>query len=53
MAEGWRAFLSAWAEFGAAGSLEYRELDDGRVLVLHSFRGASARSPLRAKSECA
>jgi ketosteroid isomerase-like protein len=38
MAEGWRGVLSAWDEFHGVGS-QYRELDDGRVLLLHSFGG--------------
>jgi ketosteroid isomerase-like protein len=45
MAEGWRAFLSAWES--ARGVAEgYRELDNGRVLVLHSFRGRGKSSRL-------
>jgi ketosteroid isomerase-like protein len=45
MAAGWRAFLSAWES--ASGTVEgYRELDNGRVLVLHSFRGRGKSSGL-------
>ena len=33
MAEGWRNFLSAWDWYRVEAD-EYRELDDGRVLVL-------------------
>jgi ketosteroid isomerase-like protein len=46
MAEGWRTFLSAWEGFRGEGPLEYRELDDERVLVLHSFAGRGKSSGL-------
>jgi len=46
MAEGWRAFLSAWEGFRGGGPREYRELDDGRVLFLHSFEGRGRSSGL-------
>jgi hypothetical protein len=36
MAQGWRDFLSAWAELHNEAE-EYRELNDERVLVLHHF----------------
>jgi ketosteroid isomerase-like protein len=32
MSEGWRDFVSAWRDF-RVGALEYRELDEERVLV--------------------
>jgi ketosteroid isomerase-like protein len=56
MAEGWRGFLSAWQEFHGAGG-QYRELDDDRVLLLHSFGGRGkgsgldvGQTPIRAAS---
>ena len=44
MAEGHRDFLRAWADFRVEAE-KYRELDDGRVLVLDhlSGRGPSRR----------
>jgi SnoaL-like domain len=43
MAEGWRGFLSAWD--GARIDVdEYRELDDGRVLVVFSRQGRGKTS---------
>jgi ketosteroid isomerase-like protein len=44
-AEGWRAFLSAWEGFRGTVE-EYRELDDGRVLALHSYSGRGKSSGL-------
>ena len=38
MAEGFRAFLSAWEGFRLTAD-EYRELDDNRVLVFSHFSG--------------
>jgi ketosteroid isomerase-like protein len=46
MAEGWRRFLSAWEEFSGAQVEEYRELDDERVLVFHSWSGRGKSSGL-------
>jgi ketosteroid isomerase-like protein len=43
MAEGWREFLSAWEEWRAA-AVEYRELDDERVLALVHMRGRGRTS---------
>jgi hypothetical protein len=53
MIEGWREFLAAWSEYRSEAE-EYRQLDDGRVLVLgtHVGRGRSsgvAAEQLRAK----
>jgi ketosteroid isomerase-like protein len=45
VAEGWRAFLGAWEEFHGVVE-QYRELDDERVLVLHSFGGRGRTSGL-------
>jgi hypothetical protein len=58
MAEGWRGFLSAWEEFHGVGERRPPlELDDERVLVLHSFGGRGrgsrldvGRTPIRAAS---
>jgi ketosteroid isomerase-like protein len=47
MAEGWREFLSAWEEFRVEGD-DYRELDEGRVLVLGHFSGRGKASGLEA-----
>jgi ketosteroid isomerase-like protein len=45
MEKGWRDVLSAWEDFrGEAG--EYRELDDGRVLVLVHVSGRGRTSGL-------
>jgi ketosteroid isomerase-like protein len=46
MAKGWRSFLSAWEEFSGAQVDEYRELDDERVLVFHSWSGRGKSSGL-------
>jgi ketosteroid isomerase-like protein len=40
MAESWRRLLSVWSEF-QTNAEEYRELDDGRVLVLAAFGGTA------------
>ncbi len=45
MAESWRDFLSAWDRFHPRAD-EYRQVDDGRVLVLHHFGGRGKRSGL-------
>jgi ketosteroid isomerase-like protein len=54
MAEGWREHLSAFTDFRVAAE-EYRELDGGRVLVIHTWSGHGRASGLsveetRAKS---
>ena len=46
MAEGWHAFLSAWDAFRGAATEEERELENGRVLVLHSYTGRGKSSGL-------
>jgi ketosteroid isomerase-like protein len=46
MAEGWRSFLSAWEEFQGENVEEYRELDDERILLFHSYRGRGKSSGL-------
>lgn len=45
MAEGWRDYLSSWEELRTVVD-EYRELDEGRVLVLYAFRGRGKTSGL-------
>src|SRR6478735_2570156 len=45
MAEGFRNYLSAWEEFRVQAD-EYRELDDGRVLVLTWYSGRGKTSGL-------
>jgi ketosteroid isomerase-like protein len=45
MAEGWRAWLSAWDEFRVDAE-EYRALADDRVLVLVHFGGRGKASGL-------
>src|SRR4051794_13272690 len=45
MAEGWREFLSAWVEFRLE-AVEYRELEDDRVLVLTRQSGRGKTSGL-------
>ena len=45
MAEGWRDFLGAWDDFHQQ-AVEYRELDDERVLVFFRFSGRGKRSGL-------
>ena len=45
MAEGWRAWLSAWEDFRQEAD-EYRELDDERVLVLFRMFGRGRTSGL-------
>jgi hypothetical protein len=45
MAAGWRNWLSAREDFRASAK-EYRELDDGRVLVLVSDTGSGKSSAL-------
>jgi ketosteroid isomerase-like protein len=45
LAEGWRAWLSAWDEFHQEAD-EYRELDDERVLVFFRFSGRGKTSGL-------
>ena len=45
MSEGWRRFLSLWAEFHTEAE-EYIALDDDRVLVLTMFGGQGKTSGL-------
>jgi ketosteroid isomerase-like protein len=47
IAEYWRDFLSAWEDYRIEAE-EYRELDDGRVLVLAHARGRGKASGLEA-----
>jgi ketosteroid isomerase-like protein len=56
MAEGWRGFLSVWEDLRGVPE-ESRELDDERLLLLHSFAGRGkgsgldvGRTPIRAAS---
>jgi ketosteroid isomerase-like protein len=46
MAEGWRGFLSAWEGFRGNEVAEFRELDDERILMLHSWSGRGKSSAL-------
>jgi ketosteroid isomerase-like protein len=48
MAEGWRAWVSAWDEFRGEAD-DYRELDDERVLVLVHMSGRGKTSGLELK----
>jgi ketosteroid isomerase-like protein len=52
MAAGWREFLTAWTDYGVEAD-EYRELGDGRVLVvLHAVgRGKTSGVELGQTSE--
>lgn len=45
MGTAWRQFLSAWEEYRVEAE-EYRELDDGRILVLLHARGRGRTSGL-------
>ncbi len=45
MRKGWRDFLSAWKAFRGTAE-EYRELDNERVLALHSYSGRGKSSGL-------
>jgi ketosteroid isomerase-like protein len=45
MAEGWSGWLNAWEQF-RSGADEYRELEDGRVLVLTNYGGRGKTSGL-------
>jgi hypothetical protein len=45
MADGYRAWLSAWEEFRVEAE-EYREIDDERLLVLNYFTGQGKTSGL-------
>ena len=45
MAKGWREYLSAFSDVRAEAE-EYRELDGGRVLVLHNWSGRGRASGL-------
>jgi ketosteroid isomerase-like protein len=45
MAEGWRTWLSAWEDFRQQ-AVEYRELDDERVLVAFRASGHGKTSGL-------
>jgi ketosteroid isomerase-like protein len=51
MTEGWRDFLSAWADFHAEVET-YREIDEGRVLVLvrRTARGKTSRVQVDVKA---
>jgi ketosteroid isomerase-like protein len=56
MAARWRDFVTDWDDFRAEAE-EYRELDDGRVLVLHRFSGRGKTSgvevgPTGSKGAC-
>ena len=42
---GWRRWISEWEELRVA-AYEYRELDDGRILVLNNFTGRGKTSGL-------
>ena len=52
MAEGWRGWLSAWDDYGAEVD-EYRELDDGRFLVLGRIGGRGKTSGVDVETEFA
>jgi hypothetical protein len=45
MNAGWRDFLTAWAGYGVHAD-EYRELDDGRILVILHAEGRGRTSGL-------
>jgi ketosteroid isomerase-like protein len=45
MAAAWRSVLSAWRDYRAIAE-EYRELDDGRVLVLTAFSARGRASDI-------
>jgi hypothetical protein len=56
MGAAWRGFVTDWADFRAEAE-KYCELDDQRVLVLHSFSGRGRTSgvevgPTGAKGAC-
>ena len=56
MGVGWREFVGDWSDFRSDAE-EYRELDDERVLVLHSFSGRGRTSgvevgPTGARGAC-
>ena len=48
--EGWRGWLKAWEEYRADAD-EYRELDDGRVLVFGRMTGRGRLSGAVAETE--
>ncbi len=50
MARAWRGTLSAWGDLRVEAD-EYRELDDERVLVLHSFSGSGKSSGIPIRHE--
>jgi ketosteroid isomerase-like protein len=52
MAEGWRGWLAAWDGYRAEVD-EYRELDDGRFLVLGRIRGRGKTSGVDVETEFA
>ncbi len=52
MADGWRAWLSAWDDY-VAGADEFRELDRDRVLVLGRMGGRGKASGLRVETNFA
>ena len=52
MAEGWRAWLAAWEDYRAEVD-EYRELDDGRFLMLGRISGRGKTSGVDVETEFA
>ena len=52
MAEGWRGWLAAWDDHRAEVD-EYRELDDGRFLVLGRISGRGKTSGMDVETEFA
>jgi ketosteroid isomerase-like protein len=52
MAEGWRGWLAAWDDYEAEAD-EYRELDDGRVLVLGRMGGRGKTSGVNVETKFA
>lgn len=52
MAEGWRGWLAAWDDYRAEVD-EYRELDDGRFLVLGRISGRGKTSGVDVETEFA
>jgi ketosteroid isomerase-like protein len=52
MAEGWRGWLAAWDDYRAEVD-EYRELDDGRFLVVGRISGRGKTSGVDVETEFA